>query len=1318
MPKLNWGLIQDGGAFESLMHAILYTEDAGTVLFGRPGKDAGEDARSADGTQVFQAKYRQQLTMDGAVHLALDELKKIKEYRQPDHQNYRHWQNTSRWILVANFSINPNDHATWQDQVVRAFQDEGLIAEYWSLETLERKLETHQDLRNDFFGGENRVLVGLKEAHDLLDAACIGSASLAKPLVGREAEMQIVSSFAASDDKRVLPIIGPPGIGKSRLLYESLVQLAEDGWRVFWALPETMTRSSRCFHLLNGSQRTCVAIDDPNDPSLLRAVNEQLAAVERRNWKVIVACRSHKAQVLRGVATHRHVSEALTLGPLDESESKCVLRNSLLSDMQDPWLHSVHIYTQGVPGWLCLTAELANRGALETLPLEIDEVAANYVESCLQSLTPNQRDAARTLLRWLALWGTLRLGSNDEAELRFLDGLGIPDALAREMLRKLVQTGLVRNWGVDKRLYAIEPLILQEHILSDWLLQETNGVYEVNTEGRGLVERLVKGAVPSVDRVLNTLAHLTQWRLDEPEGFAFLKPIFDEMARLANNGNLLDQYRCVELVEQAGAADPESALDVLTAIRENPKPDTEVGGPPWGTETLTHSSLVSKLPSTLYGIACYVDDDTVARRCLAEFRELIYLEKEAAQQPASDKGARERLKILLCRSRNWSVYAQPASEAIQAGLEEPTSWPFVRVLLKSLLNPQREFTECVAKWTITIVRRPSVPGGPGWNLATDLRAQLFDLLKRSEDTDLRPRMWRVLSGSHHQHHRMVLYAELPTEFVPAYRSVLFDDLRTCAEIIESPPIPLTIEEATHAREMWSWYLRYGRDGDPVDLARRCETAYERISQWRLHDFFRFETDEVLAPETERVAAILRAASGVETFEAFFVEAARYLVAARQGGRDGADWNRVSILADTLVTHRVSDELFASDSLDMPLTAYVLAVLRDADEDNLLAWHFALRVVQKHLRHLKEVGDEAVVADRLRWLLRKTRAKGRFLFDLFSCAHPASLGKLTTGEFSVVVENKETFSASQWFILLGIFATVAWETVRSHLSSRLEEMRAEAAETSTHMASFIRALHLSVLRYDWPSLGIPTEWIITAITDHGLDGALLEMHELTWLRDKSGFKLTMAELVALLRSRIALEENSGRSHGLQVMPHDFHITEWCSFDEGDPEDLAAFHEFCLLALGSGFAARYWMPKYLARLDPSGRHVGSFVEQHLRENPSIDTDALTNLAHLSSAYPDTSEAWTTVAMPICEVARRMRREERQHVYFGLARKETEVITSTPGVVADHYVRRLDEAARLRDAEPLDSPLRECREWALRRAQRDLEWAAGRAEEDARD
>jgi hypothetical protein len=413
MPALNWGMISDGGVFESLMHAILYAEDLGTILFGRPGKDAGQDARSLDGVVVYQAKYRQGLTMDGAVDLALEELEKIKRYRQPSHTNHPHWMGSRNWVLVANFAINPNDDAKWQDHVTPVFQQEGLAADYWHLDVLEGKLAQHSEVRDVFFGGENRVLVGLKEAHDLLAAECVGSESLGVDMLGRDSEVDLIKNFAVAEDKRVLPIVGPGGIGKSRLLYEGLVALAHDGWRVLWALPGSMSRSSQWFRLLNGAQQTCVAIDEPDDPGLLRAVIEQLATVERRNWRVIIATRSEKAEALRRYRNHSHVHEAIGLATLDEPTSKQLVNAYLGGQAPPPWLHSVYRFTRGVPGWLCLIAELAKAGALSELPTSADEVAAIYLDSCLSTLDEARRERGLTLLRWLALWGTLKLEGQD-----------------------------------------------------------------------------------------------------------------------------------------------------------------------------------------------------------------------------------------------------------------------------------------------------------------------------------------------------------------------------------------------------------------------------------------------------------------------------------------------------------------------------------------------------------------------------------------------------------------------------------------------------------------------------------------------------------------------------------------------------------------------------------------------------------------------------------------------------------------------------------------------------------------------------------------
>ncbi|MBF0528338.1 MAG: ATP-binding protein [Deltaproteobacteria bacterium] len=1307
----NWAMIQDGGTFESLVHSILYAEDPETILFGRPGKDAGQDARSADGFVVYQAKYRKDMLMDVALNLAIEELEKIKKYRETSHQNCKHWQNVRSWVLVTNLLVNPNDKVKWEDKIVPEFMKNGLMAEYWGIEQLNVKLDDNAHIRDSFFGGENRVLIGLKEAHDLLNDSCIGSGALDKPMVGREREMQGIKEFIDSPDKRILPVIGPGGIGKSRLLYECMVLLAEEGWRVLWALPQTMARSSRWFYLLNSSRRTCVALDDPDDPGLLGVVIEQLTTAERRNWKVILSCRSEKAAMLQRYKTHPKIADSLKLKPLNEVQAKELLKDNLQGEMEESFLHQVCKYTGRVPGWLCLVAELVKRGKLSVPPLQLDDFATVYVNSCLGAM---KTDDVEQLLRWLSLWGFLRLDVDVEGqtELSFLNGLGMPQAKVRQYLGDLVKTGLVHNWGIDKRMYAVEPLIIRECILSSWLLEEENGAFQVSMAGKILIDKLVNGQVPAVDRGLSSLSHLTRSRLDSSEGFSFFKPIFVLLVTMARAGTIMDQYRLFRLVEQAGSADPESAMDVLKTIRENKKEDSKIEDSLWGAQAFTHSALLSELSWTLFQLAELVQDDAVAQRYLNEFRELITWAGEKQPKHISrGKSPHELLERLLCESRNWRVYLSPAHEIVKEKLSLLDSWPFVSLILKSLLSPERRSLEWVSNHSMSFVTQVLAPSSHEWQKAIEVRKIFIKALKTCTDLELRFQMWQVLAESHQQYHRFVLQGGLIETDVSAYQGILIDDLTRCAYIMQSPPVPLTIEEAAHARKLWSWYLKYGQEDDPLVMARQCEGIYNSLSHWRLHDFFRPDADEALVPETERIAGILRTATETDTFVEFFNETNRYLEVVRQG-HDWADFERISYLAYALV------DLFTpfTDGPTNPLTSYVLMVLGQAENNNEPAWRFAVYICQIYLRRVKEAEDVTAVGAKLTEILAKTQAKERFLYALYSNPHPDSTGRVTKLELECIIHHEAEFSDLEWFSLLGAFALVNWGMVRSRLRSRLAEIKAKPKEASEAMRRFILAMDISVWRFEWPSEQIPTAEIIDMIAEFGLDGNLFNLDQFMDLRERSGFKFTMSRLMRCIRSRMELGYNLASGESFQVLPGDFSVADWCRFDETDAEEEKAFHDFCLLALEPGFVAIYWMPKYIAQLNPSGHCVGTFVEEYLKKNRSIGVDDLTRLAYLASAYSDASEEWAIIARPICQQAQVLRREERESVYSGLSRQESEVITSVVGEVSEYYRRMSAAAARMFRAERKDSPLREYREWALRCAEADLKRAQERAEEHA--
>ena len=962
-----------------------------------------------------------------------------------------------------------------------------------------------------------------------------------------------------------------------------------------------------------------------------------------------------------------------------------------------------------------LIATLANKMSLQALPETVDEIAAVYIDSCINSISSHQFEEVRTLVRRIALWGTMNVNTagEEQPELRFLESIGLPPSKVRDLLCDLVRIGLVRNWGVEKRLYAVEPMIIREYILSDWLLIKDRNGYRVSPEGMAIIRTLINNEIPAAAKIFSSLSHLTLSRLEALAGFSFLRPIFAAMAEIALDGNVLEQFHIVDLVENAGAADPESALDVLATIRQNPKDDLEVEVPHWGPQTFTSIQLISKLPWCVYQIAEHVYEETVARLYLAEFRELITYEDTVATRPPRGKEARELLKRLLCQSRNSVVFAGPAAQIVESEIEDLASWPFVGLLTESLLNPEREITEYVAKWTLQISIRGFAPGSPEWDIAARIRTRILTLLLECTDTITRSRLWHILAESHQQFHRMIMHGYVKGALVQPYQDVLTTDLSTTADILKCTPVPLTIDEATHAREMWSWYLEYGSKPDLIRLARRCENIYESLSKWKLHEFFSFDTDdEVLLARTDRIAKILREAPDIREFIDFFEQADRYLAATVQGIEQYAF--RIAALADALFNQF---ELNLANP-ENTLSSLVIDLLGRVDAQRDAPWYFVVFICQKYLVQIKSKNGEAEVDSELRRVIGLTPAKARLVFDLYSNAHPASIGQLTESEFACMMELKNDFSSGEFFILLGVFSFVDWETTKAHILGQLEEIGDQLGEASKAFGFFIRNLRTATLRYSYPLNQIPLGWILEVINDFSLDGALLEMHEFKTLRKKSGFHFSMQEMVAFLRVRMALEAQSPRpSRSFKIMPYDFPIDEWCQLSETDPAELSAFSDFCRLALERNFTAVYWMPKYLAKINPSGNLVREFVDQYLHESPSLDPDSLSRLAYLASAYPNSSEAWALIAIPICSRAQNMGRESRERIYFSLSQKETGVITSAPGQVADYYIKSKEDSARMLDSESRGSPLVEYREWAFRRAEAVLKHAEERAEEDAR-
>jgi hypothetical protein len=1216
-------------------------------------------------------------------------------------------------VLFANLSINPNDDGKWISKVIPEFAKVDLAAEYWTKEIIEAKLAEVSQVREVYFGQENRVLVGLKEAHDLLLNERLGSDSLDCPMYGRDADLARVKEFINSPEKRVLPVIGPGGIGKSRFLYESLVALSHDGWRVLWGLPGAMAKSSQWFRLLNGTQKTCVALDDPDDPALLRAVIEQLSTAERRNWRVIISYRTDRSDVLRRYKTNDSVAEPIRLVPLSEPDSKALLNSRLGFEANEAWLHGAFRLNQGNPGWISLFAELAKQGKLTDLPPKADDIATLYVSSCLGTLEETIRPQARILLRWLALWGSLVIeaGGEEREEVEFLEKEGISKGALHDILKRLVYSGLVRNWGIAKRFYGIDSLLIRQHILSDWLLKEEGaGEYSVSPTGTELVSKLLSSGLPRVDATLQTISQMSLSRLESQEAYSLLRPIFGAMTATAMETSLVGQDRLAALVATLGVADPESALDVLIAIRVNAKDDEEIEDSFWGNIHFTKSRLVSTLSWTLFNLAERVDDSGVANRFLREFRELSSLEGAAPSLADAGKSPKHLLNRLLCKSTNSRVFSQPAFDLAVNHLVSEEWWPFVGNLAKCILEPKRETAEWVANWTLGFTSYAIASDTPDWKRLLSLRTRLFEILQSDENRTLHDRIWPLLSESHHSLAYVNAHYRMSEPSRVAYRTVLVDDLLRCQSLLKPPR---TLGEATLARPMWEWYLRYGKDEALVAPARECERLYSALSKWRIQDFFRFDYEEEQLAETERIAKELRNVTDPSDFIDFFDEVTHYLVSARGDSDDMADGMQLAALAKEL------SDMFSLDATETPtpLSSFVLSVLGDGEKADQHSLSFAIMVCREKLGQLKS-NKEGSAGEWLKRLTALTPSKGTVLYRLYSNAHPDSIGPLTTDEVQCVLAHKLAFNRREWFWLMGVFAGAVDESLLNHVRASLESYGYDRYEASNCLGLFIRSSHLTFRRYERSTspefVRSILEWIVT----FQLDGALLAFHDLEALLKRSGVVPDMRYFASLMQSRVKLEGVPKPNERFEILPQRFDVREWCKCDPASEVDVKAFHDVCRLSLDSTFTASYWIPKYLPEIDPSGNCVASFVAAHLASPQGANAEILSRLAYLASQYPADSEAWAVIARPICEKANSLRREDREHVYFCLSRNETGVMTSMPGEVPRHYIDARDSARLLLDSEPKDSPIRSYREWALRRAEFDLQHEQGRAEELADD
>lgn len=1318
MTNLNWGMISNGGVFESLVHAVLFSGDKDIILFGRPGKDSGQDARTKDGKTIYQAKYCSNMKMANAISDAKNELQKIIRYRNSDHPNFSHWSSVKKWVLVGNFEINPNDLKRWNEEVVTEFEKVHLQADFWCKQNLENKLFELPHIRGAFFEGYNRILLGLTEAYNFLVQSdiCIDCSSdktisaFDATFIDREKELKAVIDFAGGEEKRILPVVGLLGSGKSRLLYESLFRLRDQGWRVFWAMPESMNNSDQWFSYLNSNQKTCIAIDEPPDAKFLQRVLEQLAAAERNNWKVIVSCDVAKYRVVfRNIAQDTRVAVKIDLQKLSDADSRSLVSSLLLENgVQDETSYKIARMAGDLPGWLCFVTKLVLTSHRFDLIKPLDERIADYLDQIFKTIEINDTNVAEHLLRWVAIYNPMVLNESQFEELLFgmlETKIGVSRSNIRDQLKKLTETQLVYNRGVNKCCYAIRPNLIRECILSKWLLDSTNGRYTLNDHGKELIRDLVQQKIPQPKKVLLSLSQLTWSRINENDGYIFLDPIFVYLKKSAQSATEEEKLKNIlELVKVAGIADSEQALDVLSVVRENymaaPVPDQWLKQ----YQSMVRSTRISELSDVLFYLSGFVEDANLARRYLIEYQILMELEKDDEHSQLNESNVRNHLRRIFGERGYRIAFGEVGRVMLVDAINSPAdkNWDFLDIMAYGLLSPTIEEVELTSHFSINISRITLSQENPEWEAAEEIRTQLFERLKDAIEVSVCDMFWKWLSRSHLD---MIRAAKR----VQGYKLVK-NDLKHCLEILNAKQSAMSMEEAVYARKLWAWHLDYEPDDELLGLAKQCETVYNGFSKWPWHDLFKFPIEEgKQASVVEQIKNDLILSNSVDSYLEFFNGVKNYLDIIRQGRSD---------LADDITLRKLADALY-NDHNKNTLMQFVKNVLK-GDLVNSYAVTFSVCIIQMHIKTVKARDSEGISNRQLNdiFSLGNDANKVEILSKIYGAPHPNLVGQLTKVELDYILEQRLKAREDEPYILLGAFAWVNWQLIQEKLDLFLSELNGDDQALNDYFWKFICSAYLSVLRYSSSFYQKSLEWIINVIKEYNLNGEFLNSSELNYLREQANFKLSMVAMLYFMQARLAMEQQLSdwqkQNYNFEVLPHDFKICDWCQFDESSEGDREAFQEFCELALRQdSLLSLKRLPEYIADLDSDANEVSRFVNQKLSSR-DCDQPLLAVLSSLAEQYPNTSDAWASVARPICNKVGSFTRKEREYIYSCLSRGKPIGFSVNIGQVPNHYYQALDDANHMY-SEERDPSLVEYRRWAVTKAERCLEWGISLAEEE---
>ena len=613
MSEIKWGLISNGTIFQSLVGTLIRYKDPEVQIYERPGPDAGIDIKSGDGKTVYQAKYIQDDNKFlEIINKAKRELEKIKTYKDKHHKNFKHWKKVKKWCLVTNAKWNPNDTLKWKDSIEIPFQDIGLKVELKHQADIDQYLEEYPNVKHEYFEGENRVLQSLSETIETLKGDNILFKGFKLKLIkGRENDLNLFSKFIESQDKKIICIHGPGGVGKTRLAIEMAYQASEKNYDIFWANTATLEINNNWFRSILNNRKALLIIDEPKEQRSIESLLEQAVSNKLRSWKFIIITRTSKDHILLPLNHHKLqiVEEPIQVNPLNQPDSKEFisklidnshkLKNQLTRSEKQRLYKYILRVTGGFPIWMIVVIYLLEKdGNIGNLPEDQFGLAQKYLDEMLSSLPTNiDRIEFVEYVKAIVLLQPIYTQDDSSMESYFknlLNDVRLPK------LENVFQILIEKKFAIRRgRLLEIKPDVIRDYIIFKLIGGNTS-------ESKKWLQNILKiENLKTKKSALTKLAELSfyQKHYQQNEENTFFDEIWDILSEKSKKGSLNDQYNVLEIATDISFENLVRFWELIALIKSEKKKNCST------FKYTSHDNLILKLPQAIYESSQYVRDD-------------------------------------------------------------------------------------------------------------------------------------------------------------------------------------------------------------------------------------------------------------------------------------------------------------------------------------------------------------------------------------------------------------------------------------------------------------------------------------------------------------------------------------------------------------------------------------------------------------------------------------------------------------------------------------------------------------------------------------